>query len=298
MSDLSAATPADLAAVRNLMATAERPLHFIAGGTDMLVHPRPFPSSGCIVNIAAAAGLRDIVVRDDEVVIGAAVTLSELQHSAIIRARVPVLAQAADLCGSVQIRNRATIGGNVVNASPAGDLLPILVCMSARVSLLGRDGVGREMAIAQFLTGAGRTMLGTGELLVSLSIPLAPMLARAAFVKLGQRDDLTISRLNLTLEADFDEESSTFGAVRCVAGAVAPTPLPLATVAETLAGRSLSPAVAANFLRALVDAVDGAIPGRLSQSYKRRAVMGVGLDALQGVADSRCPLWEDLEALL
>lgn len=296
MSVLTVASPADLPALRTLLAGASGPFHFIAGGTDMLVNERAIPASGCIVNISHTQGLSNIAIGDSEVVIGAAVTLTALQRSPIVLAHLPVLAEAADLCGSVQIRNRATIGGNLVNASPAGDLIPILVCMAAEILIMGCDGEERIIPVGEFLAGSGRTALRDGELVVAIRIPLAPRLAMAHFVKLGPRDDLTISRLNLVVEADY--AGGAFAAVRCVAGAIAPRPLSLPAVAAALAHQSLTARTAAAFLRALVSAVDGAIPGRASQPYKRRAVMGVGLDMLGKLAGDDCPSWDAVEALL
>lgn len=283
MTGLHAAAPRDCAALKALLAEASGPLCYIAGGTDLLIAPREPPRTGWIVDISRTCGLREIAVEDQTLRIGAAVTLSELIASDLVRSHVPVLARAADLCGSVQIRNRATLGGNVANASPAGDLLPVLLCLDAQFRVMGRDGSDRLVGFDDLVLGREETSLAPGDLISRIDVPLSPRLGRCGFVKLGRRDDLTISRLNLAMEADIDWAEGRFGEVRLVAGAIAPKPLRLAAVEAGLAGRRISPDAAAGFVEALLAAVDAAIPGRASQAYKRRAIMGVGLDLLAEV---------------
>lgn len=290
MSGLYAAAPADLGALKAMLANAAGPLCYVAGGTDMLVSPREPPHDGWLVDISRTLGLGDISLSDGTLRIGATATLTHLIRSDLIRQHLPVLAQAADLCGSVQIRNRATVGGNAANASPAGDLLPVLKCLDASFQVMRRNGGGESLAFDSLLIGAGRTSLTPGSLITRIDIPLGPRLGRCAFVKLGRRDDLTISRLNLIMEADFDTGAGQFGAVRLVAGAIAPVPLRLDAVADELARKPITQETARRFLEALADAVDGAIPNRASHGYKRRAIMGLGLDLLAQITGREMPL--------
>ena len=283
MTGVQAAAPGDLAALSAVMARAKGPLNFIAGGTDMLVMPRQAPRDGWIVDISRTIGLFEISLDGDTLRVGATATLADLARNGLVRAHFPVLAQAADQCGSAQIRNRATIGGNVANASPAGDLLPLLKCAGAAFHLLSPDGGTRRLLFNDLVKGAGKTDLAPGELITRIDIPLGRRLPRFAFAKLGRRDDLTISRLNLAMEADFDSGRRDFGEVRLVAGAIAPTPLTLPAVAATLSGTELNEATVNAFLAALLAAVDRAIPGRASQPYKRRAIAGLGLDLLEKI---------------
>jgi carbon-monoxide dehydrogenase medium subunit len=280
---LQAAIPADLGALRALLAGAGGPVCYIAGGTDLLVAPRAPPSEGWLIDISRTAGLAFIAADETKLRIGATTTIAALARDPAIRRLFGALAQAAELCGSAQIRNRATIGGNVAGASPAGDLLPALKCARARFVVLGREGGERRLAFDALILGAGRTSLAPGDLIAEIEIPLAGRLPRSAFVKLGRRDDLAISRLSLTMEADFDSSTRRFGEARLVAGAVAPTPLNLDGAAETLRGAALGGPLARAFSRALLNAVDAAIPGRASRPYKRRAVVGLGLELLEAI---------------
>jgi len=283
MSGLQAVSPNDLGALTAAVTQASGPVCFVAGGTDLLVAPRDAPEAGWIIDISRTAGLSGISAGGGMLRIGAATTLADLTRDPIIRRHAPVLARAADLCGSAQIRNRATIGGNVANASPAGDLLPILKCFEARFHILTRDGREAVKDFDQLVTGAGRTSLASGELITAIVIPLAGRLTHSGFVKLGPRDDLTISRINLTMEADFDPASRALGEVRLMAGAIGPVPRRLDEVAQHLAFGVISQPRVMVFLEALAAAVDAAIPGRPSQAYKRRAIMGVGADLVEQV---------------
>jgi carbon-monoxide dehydrogenase medium subunit len=283
MMGLQAAIPADLGALRTLIAETKGPLCYIAGGTDLLVAPRAPPSEGWLIDISCTAGLAFIAADDKRLRIGGTTTIGALARDGDIQRRFGALAEAAELCGSAQIRNRATIGGNVAGASPAGDLLPALKCGEARFTVLGRDGAERRLGFDALVLGAGRTSLAPGDLIVEIEIPFAGRLSHSAFVKLGRRDDLAISRLNLTMEADFDRADRRFGDVRLIAGAVGPTPLSLEAAAGTLRGAKLSGPRVRAFSQALLSAVDAAIPGRASQPYKRRAVIGLGLELLQRI---------------
>lgn len=283
MSGVQAVSPRDLAGLTAAVAAASGPVCFVAGGTDLLVAPREAPAAGWIIDISRTAGLSGIAADGGMLRIGAAATLAKLTCDPIVLRHAPVLARAADLCGSVQIRNRATIGGNVANASPAGDLLPILKCFEARFHILRRDGKEMVKAFDQLVTGAGRTSLADGELIAAIVIPLDGRLTHSGFVKLGPRDDLTISRINLTMEADFDPASRAMGEVRLVAGAIGPVPRRFDEVAQCLAFAGVSEQRVMAFLEALASAVDAAIPGRASHAYKRRAIMGVGADLVEQV---------------
>lgn len=280
---LQAAIPSDIGALKTLLADWRGPICYIAGGTDLLVAPRAPPDDGLLIDISRTVGLAFVAADEARLRIGAATTIGALARDPTIRRLFGALAQAAELCGSAQIRNRATIGGNVAGASPAGDLLPALQCADARFVVLGRDGAERRLPFDALVAGAGRTTLAPGDLIAEIEIPLAGRLSRSAFVKLGRRDDLAVSRLNLTMAADFDLPTLRFGEARLVAGAIAPTPLRLDSVAQTLRGRALRGAVARAFARALSSAVDAAIPGRASQPYKRRAVMGLAFDLLERI---------------
>lgn len=269
MSGLSVATPVDAAELRALLSAAVGPINFIAGGTDMLIAGRPLPAGGVLIDLSRVAGMAFISANEDGIHIGGATTVAAIAEDRRLRTRLPALAEAAAQCGSVQIRNRATIGGNIANAAPAADLLPVLVATGARLECIARDGTSCEVPICDYVPDRG-------YLIAHVIVPANGLLPYSAFVKLGPRQDLSISRLNIAMLAEFQD--GHFGNVQIAAGALAPRPLRLPVAEAALAGKELGPAALRDFLSALTAEVDAAIPSRSSQAYKRRAIAGLGLD--------------------
>lgn len=269
MGELSVATPIDTMELRALLSAAAGPVNFIGGGTDMLIAGRTMPTGGLLIDLSRIAGMAFISADDGGIRIGGATTVAAIAAHRGLATRLPALAEAAAQCGSVQIRNRATIGGNVANAAPAADLVPVLVAAKARLGCIGRDGASRELAICDYAPDRG-------YLIAEVILPGDGLLPCSAFVKLGPRQALSISRLNIALLAEFQD--GRFGDVRMAAGALGPRPLRLPLAEASLAGKKLERAVLREFLSALAAEVDAAIPGRNSQVYKRRAIAGLGLD--------------------
>jgi len=275
MSALSVVAPPDLSTLRSLLAGAATPVHFLAGGTDLLIAGCPLPDTGLLVDLSRMDGMAHIATEGADIRIRAATTVVMLADHCGLRARFPALSEAAAQCGSVQIRNRATIGGNIANASPGADLLPVLLAAGARLCLLEPGGEWNVVAILDFAPAPGR-------LIVEVILPNAGILPRSAFVKLGVRQDLTISRLSLALLAELQD--GRFGVVRLAAGAIGPKPRRLPHAESALEGRRLEPGTLRDFLSSLVVEVDNAIAGRASQLYKRRAIAGLGLDLIARIS--------------
>jgi carbon-monoxide dehydrogenase medium subunit len=269
MNSPSVAMPTNMAELQALFATAAGPMRFIAGGTDMLIAGRPLPAGGPLVDLSRIAGMAFISTDDSGIRMGGATTVAAIAADLGIRSRLPALAEAAAQCGSVQIRNRATIGGNIANAAPAADLVPVLVAAEARLACIGRDGATHELAVRDYSPDRG-------YLITEVILPGSGLFSHSAFVKLGPRQDLSISRLNIALLAEFQD--ARFGEVRTAAGALGPRPRCLPLAEQALAGKELERATLRDFLSALAREVDTAIPGRSSLAYKRRAIAGLGLD--------------------
>jgi len=277
----------DQAALAALMATG--PLSFVAGGTDVMVAGRGLTGAGRLVDLSRVAGLAFIAATGADIRIGAATTVAALAADPALRARLPALAQAAAQCGSVQIRNRATIGGNIANAAPAADLIPVLLAAEARLRLALPGGARAEVVLDGFT-------LPPGALITEVILPGPALLGRSAFAKLGARRELTIARLNLALLADYHH--GRFGAVRLVAGALGPRPRRLPRAEAALAGQVLKAATLRTWLAALTAEVEAAIPGRAALAWKRRAIAGAGLAVVADVAGLAldAPLFEAVAA--
>ncbi|NMC68932.1 MAG: xanthine dehydrogenase family protein subunit M [Myxococcales bacterium] len=193
----------------------------LAGGTDLVVRMKDgLETTRSLISLGRCVELRGVREESDQIVIGAMTTHEELARSMFLRRVAPVLAEAAAEVGSVQIRQRGTIGGNVVNASPSADLVPPLHVLGATVVLVSRAGV-RPLGIDEFATGPKQTRIRPEELLVELRFarPRADELQR--YLKLGQRRALACAKVSLAFRA-----RSTAGVlrdVRIACGAVAPT---------------------------------------------------------------------------
>ncbi len=212
----------------------------LAGGTDLL----PAFGNGRMLppHLVDLKGLPDLTgVHDEEgqIAIGALTTLAELEGDPLVQQHCPALAAAAREFAGVQIRHRATLGGNIVNASPAGDTLPPLQAHDARIRIAAPDGE-RELPLAELVTGPGETALARGELLIGVVIPKRPGLS--IFYKLGLRSSMAIAVVNFALTTVV--EGGGFSQLAVAAGAVAPTVVHLRQFTEALlAGTTLSEAL-------------------------------------------------------
>ncbi len=191
----------------------------LAGGTDLVPRyesGRELP--GYLIDIKKTAGLQGIIDHEDSVEIGALTTVESIKKSGDIQKYYQSLYQAAKEFAGLQIRNRATIGGNICNASPAGDLLPGLYAFGAEMKIAGADGE-RIRPIKDFITAPGKTILREGEILKSIILPKSGF--DSYFYKLGLRASMAISVVNFAMVYKYD--NGRFTEIRIAAGSVAPT---------------------------------------------------------------------------
>ena len=213
--------------------------HILAGGTDVMVRVKLGRIiGGTFIDIGEMELLKKIEMNGNLVTVGAAVLHAELAASPVITAVAPALAAAAVSVGSPQIRNRGTLGGNVGNASPAGDTIPALLSYETMVNIVGVQGL-RQLPLSEFFTGPGRTILQKSEYIESFSFLGQQKREGSAFEKLGKRKALSISVVNA---AGFlrVHEDGTIGAVRISLGSVAATPIRMFEAEEWLCGQKIS----------------------------------------------------------
>jgi CO/xanthine dehydrogenase FAD-binding subunit len=216
-----------------IMLRDEGPLTPLAGCTDIYVNLNfGTLSSQRFLDLSSLQSLRRITLRGKTLSIGALTTYTDLIRSPLIRRRLPILAAAAREVGGVQIQNRGTIGGNIVNASPAGDTLPVLAVAEARLVLQSAAST-RRVPFLSFYTGYRASVLKPDELLVSVEIP--PVSGRQWFRKVGTRAAQAISKVVMAaVRADTP---------RIALGSVAPTVVRLPDTEKHLAsGGSISEA--------------------------------------------------------
>jgi xanthine dehydrogenase small subunit len=233
-------SPRDLAAAYATLAagSAESPVRPIAGGTDLMValtgELGDPPAS--LVDLWAIDALRGIAIDGGWLALGALTTYTDIRRSALCREHVPALVEAAATIGAAQIQNRGTLGGNIANASPAGDTLPVLLAADA-VIVLGSARGEREVTAAAFWTGYRRTALAHDELVVRIRIPLVPD-REMQFRKVGTRRAQSISKVVLSIAWRGDAE---WRGVRVALGSVAPTPIRATATESALEGAPPTP---------------------------------------------------------
>lgn len=196
-------------------------LMLLAGGTDIMPGWEQEKGSrpDLLLDIKRIDVLRGIREKDDEIIIGAMTTVQELKNAEIIRNEFTALFQAASQFAGVQIRHRATVGGNVCHASPAGDLLPGLYAHEAEVQLVGPSGA-RRIPISELITGPGKTVLKPGEILTEIHLKRGT--GKSLFYKLGLRQTMAIAVVNFAMVYSVND-SARFTTLHIAAGSVAPT---------------------------------------------------------------------------
>lgn len=194
----------------------------LAGGTDLLIKLRDNQSREAVtlIDISGLTELSQIEANNSVLTIGSGVTFSRIINSAEIGKFVPVLKQAVELIGSVQIRNRGTIGGNICNASPCADSAPVLLVTNTQVETLSIKGK-RLLPIDQFLTAPNQTALELNEIVTKFHLEKLPENAGSAFIKLGRRNAMSIARMNVAAVLQIDNDR--IYDARIAVGSVMPT---------------------------------------------------------------------------
>jgi CO/xanthine dehydrogenase FAD-binding subunit len=192
----------------------------LAGGTDLLVEWRHAGAHvpGVVIDISRIETLRDISLEDRDILLGPLTTHTELTRSDIIRSGAALLAASASTIGSPQIRNRGTLGGNIMNGAACADTVPPLIALGATVTLSSVEG-DRECHISGFYNKPYATIAKGEELLTQIRFPSLPPGTKSAFVKLGRRNALSISRLSVAAVVSVDG-SGIITDARIVPGAV------------------------------------------------------------------------------
>jgi carbon-monoxide dehydrogenase medium subunit len=221
----------------------------LAGGTDMLVQMREdIVHPSLLIDIKKIAETRMIEIGAECVTVGAAVTGAELGEHAELKAMWPGVVEAVNLIGSDQIQGRATIGGNLCNASPAADSVPALVAAGAKVAIAGPKG-RREIAAEAFPKSPGRTALEAGEFVTAIILPRPAAGSADAYLRFIPRTEMDIAVVGAGVALTLDK-AGTCTAARLSLGAVAPTVLLVDAAAKALIGTKLEDGALAAFAAA------------------------------------------------
>jgi CO/xanthine dehydrogenase FAD-binding subunit len=253
----------------------------MAGGTDLMVGLRDgVVTPRVVVDVKGARDLPPFIAKADGfLTVAATVAMIEIESHEVVRTHFPALAEAAAVVGSIQIRNRATLVGNVCNASPAADTVPVLAVYGALVKMVGPAGT-RLVPVVDFIQGNRRTTLAAGEIAVALLIPFPDRPFGAAFARITRRRGVDLATVNLCCGVD-DAGVTTFAF-----GAVSPRPLLVRDTSGALADPSAKAEAKAIALDAMITEASPITDVRGSAEY-RLAMLGVLAKRAQQLAAAR-----------
>lgn len=214
----------------------------IAGGTDIMVDIKYKDEPGCLINIKRIPGIGAIQENGAGLRIGPLVTIRELETSKSVKERLSVLWEASHQFASLQIRNTATIGGNICRASPSGETLAPLLVLDAKAKLAFSDGEKTEAFTALF-QGPGKTSLGSKGLLTEIEVPFPAKGSRGVYLKHAVRGAMDIAMVGVAVLLTPDGSNGNVQDVRIGLGAVAPTPIRASKTEALLRGKQISAAL-------------------------------------------------------
>ena len=255
----------------------------MAGGTDLLIEIERGVRSGIetIIDISRAADLNNISLDGGYIRLGALVTHNDAVASELIRSRALPLAQASWEVGAPQIRNRATIAGNVITASPANDTISPLLALDAEVELQSVRGV-RRVPLNQFYSGLRRTVMEPDELLTAIFVRAMQPNERGAFIKLGLRRAQAITVVNVSAVLAFDGDMVSRAMITL--GSVAPTVIRVPDAEAVLLGKPLTPEVIAEAARVAAATPKPITDVRSTAEYRTEMIAVLITRALRQIA--------------
>lgn len=278
----------------------------IAGGTDILIEMERGQRAGVsvLIDITRIPGLDAITLHGETIRLGALVNHNHVVGSSLLVERALPLAQASWEVGAPQIRNRATVAGNIITGSPANDTISPLMALGAEVTLASVDGE-RNIPLKDFYTGLRRTVMRPNEMLTSISFPALSQQERGIFLKLGLRRAQAISVVNAAVILSLDGETVTRAVITL--GSVAPTIIRVPVAEQALVGRTLTPDIIAEVARLAAAAPAPIDDVRSTAEYRTEMIKVLVARALRALAagtqadnypQNPAMLWGDSRALV
>lgn len=267
----------------------EGPSVLMAGGTDLLIKLKEgIIRPTRVIDLKGVRDLDGIALSEKDLSVGALTSIRSLETSPTVREKAPLLAQAAAVLGSVQVRTRATVGGNLCNAAPSADTAPALLALDAKAEIQGESGT-RLIDLSDFFSGPGACRLGRGEILTSLKIPFRGNPTGAVYYKLSGRRAMDIALVGVAVLLELEKDGRIRRA-RIGLGAVAPTPVRAFAAEKILEGRAFDAEAVEEAAGAAVEACRPISDLRAGAEYRREMVGSLcrrGLSAAYRQAQSR-----------
>ncbi len=256
-----------------ILADASLPPKVLSGGTDLIIQmQRPKAPESLVVDVKKIPGMRDAEWSEDGLTLGPAMSCAEFTKRQDIKSIFPGLVEAAYLIGSTQVQGRASLGGNLCNASPAADTIPALIANRAICVIQGPSGT-RVVPVEAFVTGVGKNCLEQGELLAALTLARPEPGTADAYLRFIPRTEMDIAVAGAAVSLTLDSRGVCRNA-RIAIGAVAPTAILVPAAEDILVGERISDEVLAGVAQAASDAASP-ISDRRGTVEFRRHVVGV-----------------------
>ncbi len=273
-------SPRSLSDLYSLLAEHGSRARLLAGGTDLIVRLRHGQwAPDVVIDLKRVADLRhDITSTPEAIRVGALATMMDLSEDRRIRDHLPALAAAARVVGSVQIRNRATLAGNIANASPAADTAPALLAYGAVVNLVSARGA-RPVPIDRFFLGPGQTVREPGELIASIDLAPARERRGAAFVRITRRRGVDLATISVCCVV------AASGETRLAFGAAGPRPMLAVDATGVLAGAEAGGAEQEAALKSLLTQAAPRSDLRGSRAYREAMLLVAARRALRQARD-------------
>lgn len=275
-------SPDSVEGVVKLLAEAEGKASLLAGGTDLLVrmkHRQMRPR--LVISLNRLEGLTGVEETDDGVRLGPLTSMTRLASSPLLAGGWSAVAEGAAVVGGPIIRNRATVGGNIVNARPCADIVPGLLALGARLRLQGLHG-DRVVPLDDFITGPGQTIIGGDEVLTAIDVPRSQDRG-SCYLKITRRASMEVTICGCAASVTLDQKHETITRARLVFTSVAPVPLRVASAEDVLTGQRPEGSVLAAAAAAARQAVSPITDHRAPDFYRLEMVEVTALRAL-GVA--------------
>lgn len=267
---------------------------FLAGGTDLVIAMKEkglVPKY--IVDLKRVPGLDEIRENSDgSITLGALTTMYAIETAPLIKKKYPFLAQSAAEVGSIQIRNRATIGGNMANATPSADTAPALIALDATAKIAGIGGE-RTISLEEFFKGPGQTVMSSDEILTEITIPKTGPRLVGEYIKFSPREMMDLAYVGVAVVYNLGEKDKKCDSVRIVLGAVAPTPIRAKRAEAALEGKILTEALAEKAGQIAAEEAKPISDVRSSADYRRAMVSTMTKRALLNAAVGPAKSWYD-----
>jgi carbon-monoxide dehydrogenase medium subunit len=252
----------------------------IAGGTDLLVKMKKgLIAPGHLIDLKGIDDLDFIHEQERAICIGALTTLAAISAHPRVAALLPLIKEAAESIGSVQVRNLATIGGNLCNAAPSADMAPALLVLDAEICVQGAAG-SRVLPLKEFFTGPGEMDLAPDEVLTEIVVPLPERPLKSAYLKHGPRRAMDVAVVGVAVAIGLDQSQTRVEQARIALGAVAPIPMRAPAAEKLLENKPVNDLPLEEAGRAVAATAKPISDVRASAEYRLEMVEVLGMRAV------------------